>query len=109
MESVLEKTYTLAVRAVNCKKQPSKNLNVTVSKLEKEPITLKQWAENLKNGTPFKRLVLSMNTDDDGNVNAELPEGVYEVKVEKYGLDEVCELKRNEEVVFVEPKKHWWQ
>ena len=110
VDIALEKTYVLVVGVVDFQRsKPLKNVNVKVFRLEKAPITLKQYAENLKNGTPFKRLVLSMNTDDDGNVNAELPEGVYEVKVEKYGLDEVCELKRNEEVVFVEPKKHWWQ
>ena len=109
MEAVLEKTYTLTVRVVNCRNEPVKKLNVTVFKLEKEPITLKQWGENLKNGTPFQRLVLSTNTDDNGNVIAELPEGMYEVKVEKYCLIKACELKRNDEVVFAEPKKRWWK
>jgi hypothetical protein len=50
-----------------------------------------------------------MNTDNNGNVTAELPEGVYEAKVEKYGLSKVCELKQNDEVLFSEPKKYWWQ
>jgi hypothetical protein len=109
VESVLEKTYTLTVRVVNCKNEPVKKLNVTVSKSEKEPITLKQWGENLKNGTPFQRLVLSTSTDDNGNVTAEFPEGMYEVKVEKYCLSKACDLKRNDEVVFAEPKKRWWQ
>lgn len=109
MESVLEKTYTLTIRVVNCKKEPIKKLNIKVSKIEKEPITLKQWGENLKNGTPFQRLVLSTNTDDNGEVKVELPEGVYEVKVEKYCLSKGCELKQNDELVFAEPKKRWWQ
>jgi len=106
----LEKTYTLVLRVVIFQKNaPIKNVNVKVFRLETEPITPKQWAENLKNGTSFKRLILSMNTDNTGKVTAELPEGVYEAKVEKYGLSKVCELKQNDEVLFVEPKKHWWQ
>jgi hypothetical protein len=110
LDSVLEKTHTLVVRAVNFKEnKPIKNVNVKVFRLEKESITLKQWVENLKNGTPFKRLMLSMNTDNNGNVNAELPEGVYEVNVEKYGLSKVCELTQNVEALFIEPKLHWWQ
>ena len=75
----LEKIYVIVVRVVNFQRnKPIKNVNVKVFRLEKAPITLKQYAENLKNGTPFKRLVLSMNTDDNGNVTAELAEGSYE-------------------------------
>jgi hypothetical protein len=109
LESVLEKTHTLVAKVATYKSQPIQNVNVKVFKLEKEPITLKQWAENLKNGTPFKRLMLSMDTDVDGKVTVELAEGVYEVQVEKYGLSKVCELTKNDEVLFVEPKLHWWQ
>ena len=110
MGSVLEKTYTLVLRVVIFQKNaPIRNVNVKVFRLETEPITPKQWAENLKNGTPFKRLILSMNTDNDGKVTAELTGGVYETKVEKYGLTKVCELKQNVEVLFIKPKKHWWQ
>ncbi|MGA2682829.1 MAG: hypothetical protein ABSF44_13635 [Candidatus Bathyarchaeia archaeon] len=106
----LEKTYVLVVRVVNFQgNNPLENVNVKVFRLETEPITLKQWAENLKNGTPFNRLMLSMNTDNDGNVTAELTKGVYEAEVEKYGLDKVCELTQNDRVLFIEPKKHWWQ
>lgn len=106
----LEKTYVLVVRVVNFQRnKPIKDVNVKVFRLEKEPITPKQWAENLRNGTPFKRLILSMNTDNNGNVTAELAEGSYEVKVEKYGLNKVCELTQNDSVLFIEPKKHWWQ
>jgi len=109
-EPVLEKTHIFVVRVVDFqKKKPLKNVTVQVFKLEKEPITLKQWGENLKNGTPFKRLMFSMNTDDDGNVTAELAEGDYEVEVEKYGLSKVCELKQNNSVLFVAPREHWWQ
>jgi formylglycine-generating enzyme required for sulfatase activity len=103
----LEKTYVLVVRVVSFQRnKPIKNVNVQVFRLEKTAITLKQWAENLKNGAPFEKLVLSMNTDDNGNVTAELAEGSYEVKVEKYGLNEVCELTQNNSVLFIEPKKH---
>jgi formylglycine-generating enzyme required for sulfatase activity len=106
----LEKTYVLVVSVVNFQRnKPIENVNVKVFRLEKTPITLKQWAENLKNGTPFKRLILSMNTDDNGNVTAELAEGSYEVKVEKYGLNKHFELTQNDKVLFIEPKKHWWQ
>jgi hypothetical protein len=41
-----------------------------------------------------------MNTVNNGTVPTELPEGVYEAKVEKYGLSEVCELTKNPEVFF---------
>jgi hypothetical protein len=109
LDSVLENTYSLVVRVVNFRKNKSiKNVNVKVFKLEKEPITLKEWVENLKNGNAFKTLILSMDTDNNGNVSAELIEGVYEARVEKYGFSKVCELKQNDEAVFIEPKKHWW-
>ena len=110
VDVTLEKTYVLVVRMVNFQRnKPIKNVNVKVLRLEKTPITLKQWTENLKNGTPFKRLVLSMSTDNNGAVTAELSEGVYEVKVEKYGLNKSCKLTQKDEVLFVESKKHWWQ
>ena len=110
MNSLLEKTHTFTVNVVNSKQnKPVKNVNVKLFRLEKEAITLKQWTENLKNGTPFKRLMLSVDTDNNGNVTAELPEGVYEAKVEEYGLSEVCELTHNVEILFAEPKKHWWK
>ena len=97
----LEKTYVIVVRVVNFQgNKPIKDVNVKVFRLEKTPITLKQWAENLKNGTPFKKLILSMNTDNNGNVTAELAEGSYEVKVEKYGLNKVCELTQNESSLY---------
>jgi formylglycine-generating enzyme required for sulfatase activity len=106
----LEKTYVLVVRVVNFQgNKPIKNVNVKVFRLEKEPITIKQWAENLKNGTPFKRLILSMNTDNDGNVTVKLAEGFYEAEVKKYGLNKVCHLTQNDRVLFIEPRKHWWQ
>ena len=101
----LEKTYVIVVRVVNFQgDKPIKNVNVKVFRLEMEPITLKQWAENLKNGTPFKKLMLSMNTDNSGNVTAELAEGSYEVEVEKYDLSKVCELTQNDTVLFIESK-----
>ena len=79
VDIALEKTYMLVVGVVDFQRnKPIKNVNVKVFRLEKAPITLKKYAENLKNGTPFKRLVLSMNTDDNGNVTAELAEGSYE-------------------------------
>ena len=110
LDSVLDKTCTLVVRMVNFKEnKPIKNVNVKVFRLEQASISLKQWTENLKNGTPFKRLVLSMSTDNNGAVTAELSEGVYEVKVEKYGLNKSCKLTQKDEVLFVESKKHWWQ
>lgn len=104
---VLEKTYMLVVRVVDLGSKPIKDVNVKVLRLEKS-ITLEEWAENLKNGSPFKRLMLSMNSDNEGNVTAALAEGSYEIQVEKFGLREVCELTQNGQVVFVEPKKHWW-
>jgi hypothetical protein len=110
LDSVLEKTYRLIVRVGNFKEnKPIKNVNVKVFRIEQESLNLKQWTENLKNGTPFKSLIFSMNTDNNGTVTTELQEGVYEAKVEKYGLSEVWELKKNAEVLFFEPKKRWWQ
>jgi hypothetical protein len=106
----LEKTYVLVVSAVNfLRNNPITNVNVKVFRLEKESITIKQWAENLKNGSPFEKLMLSMNSDNNGNVTAELTEGSNEAKVEKYGLSKVCELTQNDTVLFIEPKNHWWQ
>ncbi len=106
----MEKTYTLIVKVVDFQRnKPIQNVNVKVFRLEKESITLKQWAENLKNGSPFRRLMISMNTDNSGKIIAELTEGIYEIEVEKCGYAKVCDLKKNEEAVFVEPKKQWWR
>ena len=110
VDAAFEKIYVLNVSvAAFPGNNPINNVNVRVFMLEKAPITLQQWTENLKNGTPFKRLVLSMNTDDNGSVTAKLAEGSYEVMVEKYGLSKVCELTKDEKVVFITPKMHWWQ
>ncbi len=110
MAVALEKAYVLVVSVVNFQRnKPIKNANVKVFRLEKEPITVKQWAENLKNGDPFKKLILSMSTDNNGNITAELTEGFYEAKVEEYGLRKAFELRQNANVLFVEPKKRWWQ
>jgi hypothetical protein len=109
LETVSEKTCTLEVKLVTSKNIPKENVNVKVFRIEQETLTLKQWTENLKNGTPFKRLILCVNTDNNGKVTAELPEGVYEVKVEECALSKDCELKHNVEILFVEPKKRWWQ
>ena len=110
MYSILEKKCTLVVKVVDCQKnKPIQNVEIKVFRLEKESITLTQWAENLKNGTPFKRLMISKNTDDCGKVTVELPAGTYEIKVEKYCFTKACDLKQNDEVVFIEPKKQWWR
>ena len=59
---------------------------------------------------PFKRLILSTNTDENGGVTAELPEGTYEAKFEQYGLSNVFIFAKDLEVLFTEPKPlHWWQ
>ena len=100
----------LVVRLVDFKgKNPVKDVNIKIFRLEKEPITLKQWGENLKTGGGFKRLMFSVNSDNDGAAKVELAEGTYEIQVEKYGSNQLCELNQNETVTFVEPKKHWWQ
>jgi formylglycine-generating enzyme required for sulfatase activity len=105
-----EKTYMLVVRIASFRgNKPIKNVNVKVFMVEKTPITLQQWTENLKNGTPFKRLLFSMNTDNNGSVTAELGTGSYEVVIEKYGLKKACELSKDETIVFNAPKKRWWQ
>ena len=108
VDEVLEKTYSLVVRVVNFKYRPIENVNVKIFRVETEGITLSQWAENLRNGSPFKRLILSKNTDNKGNMTAELPEGVYEAVAEKNCLNKVFDLTQNVEVLLIEPKKHWW-
>ena len=109
VDDVLEKTYMLIVRVVSFQKnKPIQSVNVKVFRLEKE-LTLVEWADNLKNGTPFRKLMLSMNTDNNGKVTAELAEGSYEAKVEKYNLSKVFELRQDDGILFIEPKKHWWQ
>jgi hypothetical protein len=106
----LEKVNTLIVRVVDSQKnKPVQNVNVKVFKFEKDPITPLQWAENLRNGSPFKTLKFSMGTDENGKVKAEFAEGTYEVKVESYGFSEVYELFQDVEIIVVKPKKHWWQ
>ena len=110
VDVALEKTCLLVVSVVNFQaNKPIANVNVKVFRLEKTPLTISEWTENLKNGTPFSKLMLSMNTDNSGNVTAELAEGSYEVEVEKNDLSKVCELTQNDTVLFIESKKHWWQ
>jgi hypothetical protein len=109
-EKLLDKTYALALKVLNYKKtSPISNVNVKIFRIEKEPISPQQWVENLKNGAPFKKLMLSTDTDSNGAVTVELTLGTYEVKVEKYGLSKICELRQPEEVLFTEPKRHWWE
>jgi 5-hydroxyisourate hydrolase-like protein (transthyretin family) len=109
LASVLEKIYRLTVKVVSSQRnKPIQDVNVKVFRVEKGPITPKQWIENLRNGTPFKTLMISMTTSNNGAVTVEFPEGVYEVKVEGYDLNQVCELTHNLEILFIEPKKHWW-
>ena len=31
------------------------------------------------------------------------------LKSKNTGLNKVCELTQNHEVLFIEPKKHWWK
>ena len=110
MDSVLEKTYRLIVRVVDYQRNKLiPDVNVKVFRIEKGPITPNQWAENLRNGTPFKTMITSMNTNSNGIVTVELPAGAYETTTEGYGSNQVCELSQDLEILFVEPKKHWWQ
>jgi hypothetical protein len=109
MGNVIEKTYKLIAKVVDSKNGAVKDVKVKIFRNEKEPISPEQWAENLKNGAAFKRLALFANTDNEGIVTAELVAGSYEVKLEAYGLSEICELTQNKEILFIEPKKHWWQ
>lgn len=109
MASVLENIYRLTVKVVDSQRnKPIQDVNVKVFRVEEGPITPKQWIENLRNGTPFNTLIISTTTSNNGAVTVEFPEGVYEVKVEGYGLNQVCELTHNLEILFIEPKKHWW-
>ena len=110
VDVALEKTYLLVVSVVNFQtNKPIADVNVKVFRLEKTPLTISEWTENLKNGDPFSKLMLSMNTDNNGIVTAKLAGGSYEAKVEKYNLSKVCELIQDDRIVFVEPKKYWWQ
>jgi hypothetical protein len=110
VDVALEKTHLLFVSVVSFKaNKPIANVTVKVFRLEKTPLTISEWSENLKNGDPFSKLMLSINTDNHGIITAKLAEGFYEVKVEKYNLSRVCELMRDDKILFVEPKKHWWQ
>ncbi len=108
VDVVLEKTHVMVIKVINYQKnKPTQNTNVKIFRLEKEPITIMQWAENLKNGGPFKKLILSTNTDNNGAVTVALIEGSYEVEVEKFG-NKVLEFTQNAEVLFIEPRRHWW-
>ena len=109
-EQKIESFYKLIIKVVDSKKNSAvKNVNVKIFRKEKEPISPEQCAENIKNGAAaFKRLILTASTDNDGIVTAEVAVGSYEVKLEAYGLSEICELTQNREILFIEPKKHWW-
>jgi hypothetical protein len=106
--NVIENKYKLTVKVVDFKKNVIKNVSVKIFRIEKEPISPEQFAENIKNGAAFKRLMLIASTNNEGIVTAELAPGSYEVNLEAYGLREICQLDQNEEILFIEPKKHWW-
>jgi hypothetical protein len=108
-EQKIESFYKLIIKVVDSKKiGAAKNVGVKIFRKEKEPISPEQWAENIKNGAAFKRLILTASTDNEGIVTTELAAGSYEVRLEAYGLSEICELTQNTEIRFIEPKKHWW-
>lgn len=107
-QRAIDNTHLLNVKFINFKKIPIENAVVKIFRLEKEPISPEQWVENLRNGTSFKRLILSGKTDTNGILTAELISATYEVKVEGYGLGKIFDLAQNEEVLFIEPQKHWW-
>jgi hypothetical protein len=105
----LDQTYNLVVRVVIFgKNNPVENILVRIFRLEKEPISPQQWVENLRNGAPFKRLITSKNTDKNGIVTTELAIGTYEVKIDELALAKTIDLTQNDEVLIIEPKKHWW-
>lgn len=109
IDSVIEKTYKLIIKVADSKKSSAiKNVSVKIFRKEKEPISPEQCAENIKNGAAFKRLILIASTDNEGIVTAEVAAGSYEVKLEAFGLSEICDLTQNKEILFIEPKKHWW-
>lgn len=107
--NVIEKNYKLTVKVVDSKKHVIKNVSIKIFRNEKDPISPEQYAENIKNGAAFKRLILTANTNNEGLVTAELAPCTYEVKLEAYGLKEICQLDQNKEILFIEPKTHWWQ
>jgi hypothetical protein len=109
LASILEKIYRLTVKVVDSQRnKPIQDVNVKIFRVEKGPITPKQWAENLRNGTPYKTIMISTTTSSNGSVIVEFPEDIYEVIVKEYGLNQVCELTQNLEILFIEPKKHCW-
>ena len=107
-QRVIDKIYILVVKVINFRKTPIENAVVKIFRLEKEPISPEQWAENLRNGTSFKRLIFSGKTDASGTATAELISATYEVKVEGYAFAKILDVTQNEEILFVEPKKKWW-
>ena len=107
-QRVIDKIYILVVKVINFRKTPIENAVVKIFRLEKEPISPEQWAENLRNGTSFKRLIFSRKTDASGTATAELISATYEVKVEGYAFAKILDVTQNEEILFVEPKKKWW-
>jgi hypothetical protein len=108
-EQKIENFYKLIIKVVDSKKSgAAKNVGVKIFRKEKEPISPEQYSENIRNGAAFKRLILTASTDNEGIVTAEVAAGSYEVKLEAYGLSEICELTQNKEIRFIEPKKHWW-
>jgi hypothetical protein len=107
--NILEETFQLIIKVVDSKNRVVKSANIKIFRIEKEPISPMQWAENIKNGAAFKRLMLVSSTGNEGIVSSALVAGTYEVKLEAYGLSQICELTQNKELLFIEPKKHWWQ
>jgi hypothetical protein len=106
----MDQTYNLVIKIMNFRKNRSvQNTIVKIFRLEKEPISPQQWVENLRNGAPFKRLVLSRNMDNNGVVTAELAIGAYEVKIDELAFAKTIELTQNSEILVIEPKKHWWK
>ncbi len=99
----------LIAKVVDFENKPIENVIAKIIRLEKEPISPQQWVENLRNRAPFKRFILSKDIDKKGTVKVELTGGICEAKAPEYSLGKIFELTQNKEILFIKPKKKWWQ
>jgi hypothetical protein len=87
----------LCVEVFNVNGKPAKNESVSISTFDSLV-------------TKSLNLVRTVQTSKKGNAECFLPDGIYYLQIEKYGLHKVCYLDEDRKsVTFITPKKkHWW-
>lgn len=86
----------------------AKIIDVNMNPLKRVKIRIYKFEDLNLNAKKFVQLVKS---DKEGNIKISLPEAIYHVEIEKYGLNKVYDLNLNSKWILfaLHHKKHWWQ